>query len=227
MRLNWRRVRRYVGIAIAIALISWWGAIAIQLRNAASQPVDAYFVLGGSIRREIHVAQLLTRSPQIPVLISHGSPEPCIWIIFERENAPRDRVWLENCANNTFENFFFGVPILRQWQARHVKLITSQTHLPRAAWLAKIHLGARGIWVETEVAPEQGIPGNREHWLKTSLDITRSLAWTLISPLFQPHCPHKQVLAEVDMATWQAKGFKCEHQANINPEDYEENQVSP
>jgi len=213
--------KRYIGIAIAIALITWWSAIAIQLWNAASQPVDAYFVLGGSIRREIYVAQLLTRSPQIPVLISHGSPEPCIWIIFERENAPRDRVWLENCADNTFENFFFGVPILQQWQARHVKLITSQTHLPRAAWLAKIHLGARGIWVDTEIAPEQGIPGNQEHWLKTSLDVTRSLAWALISPLFSPRCSQTQILAEVDMATWQAQGFKCEHQANINPEDYE------
>jgi hypothetical protein len=218
--------KRYLAIAVSLGVVTWLVSLILHLAIAARQPVDAYFVLGGSIRREIHVAQLLQQSPHMPVLISQGSPEPCIWIIFEREDAPRDRVWLENCADSTFDNFWFGVPILKQWDVRHVKLITSQTHLPRAAWLAKIHLGARGIWVETEVAPERGIPGNQEFWLKTSLDITRSLAWALISPFFQPHCQKKVQLSHVNMETWYAKGFKCEHQAHINePEKY--NGITP
>lgn len=214
-------------VTIAIAVLTWWGAIAFQLVRGATQPVDGFLVLGGSIQREIYTAQLLQQFPDIPVLISHGSPEPCIWLIFERENAPRDRVWLENCADSTFENFYFSVPILRQWGVRHAKLITSQTHLPRAAWLAKIHLGMRGIWVETKVAPEQGIPGNQEHWLKTSLDVLRSLAWGLISPFFQPQCDRVILLNDLDMATWQAQGFKCEHQADIQPEDYENRIFAP
>ncbi|MEC4853231.1 MAG: hypothetical protein SAJ12_19800, partial [Jaaginema sp. PMC 1079.18] len=107
IRLGWRRSRQYLMVTIAIAVLTWWGAIAFQLVRGATQPVDGFLVLGGSIQREIYTAQLLQQFPDIPVLISHGSPEPCIWLIFERENAPRDRVWLENCADSTFENFYF------------------------------------------------------------------------------------------------------------------------
>lgn len=210
-----RKIAKFVGVSLGIFLSCWLLAIALRLRAASSEPVGAFFVLGGSIQREIYVAQLVKQSPQTPVLISRGSDDPCIWLIFQRENAPMERVRLEHCANNTFENFFFGVPLLRQWGVRKVKLITSQTHLPRAKWLAQIHFGARGIWVETAIAPERGIPGNRESRLKTSLDVTRSLLWAAVSPLVQPQCNDTISLPAVDMAAWRLSGFKCEYQAGL------------
>lgn len=225
--MNWRngtiaRRWRFIGLillsAVGIAIASWLFGIALHLRAAADRPVDAFFVLGGSVRREVYVAELAKQSPQTPILISHGSEDPCIWLIFQREKAPMDRVLLEHCARNTFSNFYFGAPILRQWGARKVKMITSQTHLPRARWMAQIVFGAQGIWVETDVAKETGVPGNYESWLKTTLDVTRSLIWAVASQFVQPKCPDTLRLVEVDMEMWRKQGFKCEHQANLDDE---------
>ncbi|MGK7873534.1 MAG: YdcF family protein [Xenococcaceae cyanobacterium] len=189
--------------------------ITVKLHFNASKPVDAFFVLGGSIRREIYVAQLAKQHSETPILISQGSDDPCIWLIFQREKASLERVWLERCADSTFGNFFFGVPILQHWGVHKVQLITSPTHLPRAKWLAQILLGAHGIWVEPEIVKEQGVPGNRESALKTGLDITRSLFWALLSQVIQPPCSNVTKLVDVDMQTWREEGFRCEHQGGV------------
>ncbi|WP_392530876.1 YdcF family protein [Nostoc sp. C117] len=196
-------------------LAAWLIFTTITLVFASSQPVDAFFVLGGSISRETYVVQQAKQYPQIPILISHGSPDPCIWLIFQRESVSLENVWLEKCANSTFENFYYGIPILRYWRVHKVKLITSPTHLPRAKWMAQILLGAHGIWVQTEIVQEFGIPGNHESWLKTGLDLTRSLLWAILSQIIQPQCSGIIKLAKVDLPDWQNRGFKCEHQGGL------------
>lgn len=103
-----------------------------KLPQNLRKPVDTFLVLGGSINREIYVAKLATQYPDTPILISHGSDDPCIFLIFQREQAPMEKVLLEKCAESTFENFFFSLPTLNKWNAHKVKLITSATHLPRA-----------------------------------------------------------------------------------------------
>ena len=193
----------------------WLAVTLTTLMFAAQGPVDAVLVLGGSICREVHVATLAKQFPNTPILISSGSADPCIRLIFERESAPIDRVWLEKCARSTFGNFVFSTPQLRQWNARKVRLVTSPTHLPRSRWLAQILLGSQGIWVNLDVIKEEGIPGNRESRIKTALDVVRSLGWAAISQFYAPTCHQTIPLAEVDMAAWQAKGFACEHQGNV------------
>jgi uncharacterized SAM-binding protein YcdF (DUF218 family) len=189
----------------------------MQVRSAALKSTDAVLVLGGSIRRELYVAGVVKQNPEIPVLISSGSKPPCIWLMFQRAEAPIDRVWLENCAQSTFGNFYFSIPILRKWNVHNVKLVTSPTHLPRAIWLAKILLGAHGIWVEPDIVSEQGVPGNRESWLKTSLDVSRSLLWAVVSQVYQPHCTQVEALSTVNLAEWQRRSFRCEHQSQLQP----------
>ncbi len=208
--------RRLVVLGMLLLVASWLIVMGVTLHQASALPTDAILVLGGSIRREIYVAEQVKSTPDIPVLISSGSPDPCIWLIFQRAQSPMGNIWLEKCAQSTFENFYFGMPILQRWQARHVKLITSQTHLPRALWLAQIILGAHGLWVELELAPEQGVPGNQESWLKTTVDVGRSLIWAGVSQLVQPRCDRVVPLSEVDMNRWQADGFKCEHQGRLD-----------
>jgi len=217
----WRKFRQQLQllqkIACGLCLIfgGWLIFTTITLLWASSMPVDAFFVLGGSIRREIYVTQITQKYPQVPVLISSGSKPPCIWLIFQREAAELQNVWLENCADSTFENFYYGIPILRQWGVHKVKLITSPTHLPRAKLMAQILFGAHGIWVEPDIVPEQGIPGNYESGLKTGLDVTRSLFWAVFSHIMQPQCSNVIRLAEVDMQAWQSRGFKCENQGGV------------
>ncbi|MUG99435.1 YdcF family protein [Scytonema sp. UIC 10036] len=212
---KWQFLQRLVfGLCLILATLLVFNTI--TLISASSKPVDAFFVLGGSIRREIYVAKLAKKYPQIPVLISRGSQDPCIWLIFQQEAADQiQNVWLEKCADSTFGNFYYGIPILRHWKVHKVKMITSPTHLPRAKWMAQIFFGAQGIWVETEVVQEQGVPGNQESWVKTGLDITRSLLWAGLSPIIQPQCFSVTQLAEVKMDVWQRQGFKCERQGNL------------
>jgi uncharacterized SAM-binding protein YcdF (DUF218 family) len=188
----------------------------ITLISASSKPVDAFFVLGGSIAREIHVAKLAQLHPDTPILISRGSPDPCILKIFQQQ-APAflSNVWLEKCAYSTFDNFYYGIPILHHWGVHKVKLVTSYTHLPRAKWMAQILLGAHGIWVEPEIIHEQGIPGNYESWPKTGLDVTRSLLWAVLSQIIQPPCSDVYRLVDVDFQTWSRWGYQCEHYVEI------------
>ncbi|NEP12491.1 MAG: YdcF family protein [Symploca sp. SIO2C1] len=219
---NWFRVvrrRHLLGLGsfcIALLLGAWLLNNTVKLQVAASGSVDAFLVLGGSISREIYVAQLVKQYPATKVLISQGSPDPCILLIFQREAAPIDHVWLEHCAESTFGNFYFNIPILRQWDVRKVKLITSPTHLPRAKWMAQILLGAQGIWVEVDTIDEQGIPGNQESLVKTGLDLTRSLIWAVLSQRIQPQCSQLKPLAAVNLEAWRKSDFKCEYQGKVD-----------
>ncbi len=218
-RLAQKRRRKFFNLlavaCLGIVLINLLFNLMVKLPANQDKSVDAIFVLGGSIRREIYAAQLAKEFPELPILISQGSKDPCIWRIFQREGAPFAKIWLENCANSTFDNFFFGVPILSRWGVHKVKLVTSGSHLPRAKWLGQIHLGSRGIAVELETVPEMGIPGNREFVWKTRLDVTRSLIWAVFSQLIGPPCFRVTNLAEVDLNAWNQTGFECEHQGGV------------
>lgn len=215
LKLRWRRFLITGILALTVFLLGWMLLLTVTLNFAASQPVDAFLVLGGSIRREMHVAQLRKQYPTVPILISHGSVDPCIWLIFKRENIPSQKVVLEKCANSTFGNFFYAIPILRQWKVHKVKVITSATHLPRAKWIGQILLGAQGIWVDTEIVEEKGIPANRESFLKTGLDVIRSLVWAVLSQIIQPKCSKLTPLIDVNMEYWNQQNFKCERQAYL------------
>ena len=211
---RWRFLQKFA-IGISLVVTIWLFFTTIAVFSASSQAVDAFFVLGGSIKREMYVAELAQKYPQIPILISSGSKDPCIWLIFQRQPAPMQNVWLEKCADSTFDNFYYSIPIFRQWGVRKVKLITSTTHLPRAKFMAQILLGAHRIWVEPDIIKEKGIPGNREYWWKTGLDITRSIFWAGFSQVIEPKCANFIQLSQVNLQQWKTRGFKCEHQGNV------------
>lgn len=187
----------------------------IKLPANATQPVDAILVLGGSIRREIYAAKLSRAYPNVPILISQGSLDPCILLIFRRERIHLEQVWLEKCASSTFDNYFYAIPILRQWGVHKVKLITSLSHLPRAEILGKIMLNTNGIALDLEISPEQGVPGNNEFLAKTILDISRTVLWAGASQFIQPSCTNVTQLSDIDLKTWRRQKFKCERQGNI------------
>lgn len=223
---------------VLLVMFSLWMTVTItQLYRHAQQPVDAILVLGGSIRREMYVAEYVaeqiaqpgredgqTRNQttassglhQVPILVSKGSKPPCIRILFERVAASLENVWLEDCAQSTFDNYRYSVPILSSWTTQHVKVVTSSTHLPRAQWLAQIILGSHGIWVDMDLVEETGVPGNVERPIKTGVDVMRSLLWAMVSQVYHPICNDVIPLASVNLARWEERGFKCEHQAQIN-----------
>ena len=213
-----RKILLLLLLPIATGLLIWLVGNTILLQSAAKAPVDAYLVLGGSIKREIYIANIAKQYPQTPILISSGSVDPCIVGLFQQKNVPLEKVWLEHCAKSTFGNLYFTLPILQKWGVQHIKLVTSPTHLPRAKWLAQIILGAHGIWVETNIIEEIGVPGNRESVLKTGLDVIRGLFWAVGSQIIEPKCADVVKLAQVDMTQWCQNGFKCERQAKLDSE---------
>ncbi len=205
-----RKLIPVLGLILIIWLgINWW-----RLQNAASGKVDAFLVLGGGIYREIYAAQVAIANPTIPILISQGSADPCIWMMFQLQQAPMEKIWLEKCARSTFDNFYFSIPTLKQWRVHKIKLITSQSHTPRALWMAKILLGSQGIWVEPEIIPDVVAPGNKEENWKTAIDLGRSVGWAVLSQFYHPLCEEIIPLKEVKFTDWQEMGFRCERRKN-------------
>lgn len=213
LRFNHRcKLTFYLTLGI---ILVWFLSLGIRLSLHSTHKIDAILVLGGSIQREMYLAQSIAERPTIPVLISGGSFPPCIRLVFDRYQAPVSNIWLESCARSTFGNFFYAIPILKSWQTHKVLVITSGNHAIRAIKLARILLGAQGIWVEWVTVTEPGIPGNTESYLKTGLDLFRSLIWAMISQIYHPTCSQVISLKSVDLTVWYSQGFHCEHQADL------------
>lgn len=203
-------------IATAIALIV--GPLTLTLNHHRQQPVDAIFVLGGSVRREMYLVETLPRGESVPVLISNGSSSPCARALYEREGRSPVGVYAEHCARSTFDNFTYGIPYFRQWHSHHVQILSSGDHVTRATWMGRLLLGAHGIWVDIIDVPEVGVPGNTEAWWKTSLDLVRSLVWVPLSFFVEPRCDRVDVLSRINLDRACLLGsLHCEHQAQLKP----------
>lgn len=212
MPRSWGRWIKFALLGVILLGLLGRGA---QLARAAIAPSNTYFVLGGSIQREIYVAEQLHQHPERQVLISSGSAEPCIRLIFERANAPLDQTWLENCARSTFGNLFYSLPWLKQQQVQNLRLVTSGNHRQRAEPMARLLLAAHGIWMVAEPVAEAGVPGNQESGLKTALDLGRTLLWAIASQVYSPQCDAIIPLEQVDLDAWQRQDYHCEHQGNL------------
>ncbi len=180
------------------------------------QQADAVLVIGGNPDSEIYAAQLHKCNPDIPILISGGQPEPCEWKLFQKVGAPTKNVWLEEEADNTFGNFYWAVPVLRQWNVRRVKVVDGESHLPRVTMLARILLGAKGIQSEFDILDDNDGRCRAETEIKTELDVTRSLAWAVASQIFEPRSTKLVALSAVDMKYWAQKGCACHPLYDIN-----------
>ncbi|MEO1209039.1 MAG: YdcF family protein [Cyanobacteria bacterium J06638_20] len=209
------KLLRWLLLSLLTLVFLWLATVGITLFRHSQQAPDAVLVLGGSITREIYVADRVALGESLPIVISRGSRPPCIRLLFERAAAPLDTTWLEDCAQSTFDNYRFSITILQQWQTHHVQVVTSASHLPRATWLARIMLGSHGIWPTMVRVPERGMPGNVETPVKTMLDVARSLAWAVVSQVHQSHCSVVIPLSSVDLAIWKREGFRCEHQGGL------------
>lgn len=211
-----QRPLRYVCLGLLLTVAIATLVTTNNLWRASKLPTDTYVVLGGSIRREMYMATVAsTWTKPVPILVSAGSADPCIRLLFEQAGASLQQVWLEHCAESTFGNFVYSVPLVERWGGRHITLVTSGSHTRRALTLARILFGARGIWIEPLIVSEKGIPGNQETVLKTTLDISRSLLWAVVAQVYKPDCNQVVALADVNLEQWRHQGFKCEHQAGI------------
>ncbi|NJK34578.1 MAG: YdcF family protein [Oscillatoriales cyanobacterium SM2_2_1] len=137
-------------------------------------PREAILVLGGSPGREQFAAEFARRHPDLPVIVSSGSPREYTLSVFARAGVARDRLFLDYRATDTVTNFTTALETLEKFQTTSVYVITDEFHMPRARTIGSIVLGSRGIrmqplTVTSSIAKEEPI--------KTLRDGVRSVVW--------------------------------------------------
>ena len=127
---------------------------------------DVIVILGGESRSRVDKAVELYRRGYAPrVLVTGRNEETLIVKRLVASGVPGNAIWLEPAAESTFENARFTAPILRQWNARTVLLVTSWFHSRRAAVVFE---GASEsidfLSIPTETATFEQI--TRDKWLR-------------------------------------------------------------
>ncbi|MUG91401.1 YdcF family protein [Scytonema sp. UIC 10036] len=173
-----KNLNKYRFLFINIAAIPFLVYSTILLRltiayHQAPRP-QAILTLGGSPDRPKFTAQFAQKHSSLDIWVSSGLPPERICPIFQAANISKNRIHLNYEAVDTVTNFTTLIDNLKRHEIRHLYLITSDFHMPRARAIATIVLGSQGITF-TPIA----VPTERptEAWLFTLLDSGRALFW--------------------------------------------------
>lgn len=170
-------VRKTAIVSAVGGMVLLLGSIALKLTitiHQAPQP-EAIIVLGGGTGREEAAAQLAKHDPELEVWVSSGDKPPQAgYAVFQAAGVTIERVHLDYRATDTVTNFTTLVAEFKQHDIRHLYLVTSDFHMPRATAIATLVLGSQGI-AFTPIA----VPSNRpkESMLRIVRDCARSLLW--------------------------------------------------
>lgn len=155
-------------------LISLWGYK--EVRHKFVQP-QAILVLGGStkkLEREKFTARFARKYPNLPILISGGSPNGATKQVFAKAGVDVKRLYLDHEAVDTVSNFTTLVDDLETRGIRSVYLITSKYHMGRAKVIGEIIFGSRGINFKPVPVPSR----KQSEPVATSIrDGARALLW--------------------------------------------------
>ena len=149
--------------------------IAIAIRH---QP-QAILVLGGDPKRDALAAKLALQNPQLKIWVSSRSKHENSSQIFSNAGIPPQRYFLDRRATDTVTNFTTLVEDFRQHQIKHLYLVTSDYHMPRARAIATIILSSRGIAFTPVTLVISRKQARDESTGKMLRDIVRSLIWIL------------------------------------------------
>lgn len=150
------------------------GLIPMRLAIAQWQapPPQMAVMLGGGSDREKFTAKFAQRHPHLTLWISTGTSEAPG--IFQAAKVPPERVVFDQRATDTVTNFTTVVSDLQQRSVRHVYVITSDFHLPRATAIATVVFGSQGIAFTPISVPSER---DSEPVYKTVRDVGRALLW--------------------------------------------------
>jgi uncharacterized SAM-binding protein YcdF (DUF218 family) len=132
--------------------------------------------LGGCVLRELEAAHLATHfAPPLHLYISSGD-------LPAEHNALallKNHITIDRTAVDTLTNFtsLYGQLIARG--TRHVTVVTSRHHMPRALAIARIVLGDAGIYVKEHVAVNSNYPSDPEPLWRVVRDVARAWLWVI------------------------------------------------
>lgn len=178
MKIIFKKLKKYRFLSVIISAIPFFVYSIIILRlsvtyHQAPRP-QAILMLGGSPVRPKFTAEFAQKYPSLDIWVSSGLLPEQVRPIFQAAKISEKRIHLDYEAVDTVTNFTTLVDDFKRLDIRHLYLITSDYHMPRAKAIATIVLGSQGI-AFTPVA----IPTERslEPWLFILLDSGRALFW--------------------------------------------------
>lgn len=173
--LVWKLVHLAGGGSCFVALFLA-STIAIRLSIAtryAPEP-EGILVLGGGTGREEFAAQFARNHSRLNIWVSSGR-YPDAPNIFKAAGFPEDQLNFGWYAEDTVGDFAHHVGALQDQNIRHVYLITSDYHMPRAKTIATIVFGSQGIAITPVPIPSKETES--WSWLRIARDTGRSILW--------------------------------------------------
>lgn len=172
-RYRFRQAVRWTCMVVSVPMVLYI-PVRLSLATLQAPNPEAILTLGGAKQREAFTAELAKNNPNLDVWISSGLSKKDAELIFRKAGVRFDRVHQDRMATDTVTNFTTMVDRLEQHNIKHVYLVTSDFHMPRAEAIATIVLGSRGIRYTTKAVPSQEI---EESPLRIMRDVVRSVVW--------------------------------------------------
>jgi len=180
MRRFDHRLKKYLILALTGLIIFHLLIIPVRLAIAkyqAPQP-QAILTLGAWTDREKAAAKIAHWNPSLEVWVSSGTPPELVQPIFRAAGVSNSRLHLDYCAVDTVTNFTTIIPAFQRRNIRHIYLITSEFHMPRAKAIATLILGSQGIAFTPISVPSEN--PKKETIFPIIRDLGRSLLWIFI-----------------------------------------------
>lgn len=137
---------------------------------------QAILTLGGGSAREEFTAEFAQKHPSLAIWVSSGTTPQTARQTFQTAGISARRVHLDRRAADTVTNFTSLVADFQKLGFRHIYLITSDFHMPRAKAIATIVLGSQGITFTPVTVPSKQAPESRWRILR---DVCRAVFWVV------------------------------------------------
>jgi uncharacterized SAM-binding protein YcdF (DUF218 family) len=178
MNIKWKKYWGFYCILLIILSFVLLVLVSIPVKIAIArfqQPIpQAILTLGGDTQREVFTAQFAKTHQYLPIWISTGSVPNVGRKIFQDAGILETQFHLDRRATDTVTNFTTLVEDFKKQHIKHLFLITSDFHLPRAKAIAFLVLGSQGIAFTPVSIPTDQQPESK---LKIARDITRAFIW--------------------------------------------------
>jgi uncharacterized SAM-binding protein YcdF (DUF218 family) len=170
--------RRFICLLVISIIAVLLSIIPLRLSIARWQQPQpqGILVLGGFHPREQLAAQLASLDRNLIIWVSSGGDERKTSKIFQDAGISSNRYYLDRRAKDTVTNFTTLIEDFHRHKIKHLFLITSEVHMPRAKSIAFVVLGSQGIaFTPVEVLSDNKLESKQ----KIYRDIARSFLWVL------------------------------------------------
>ncbi len=167
---------RFIGLAGFLFILLATIPIKLAIASYQAPKPQAILMLGGGSDREKFTASFAQNHPSLNIWVSSGVSCKQANKIFRKAGISKERVNLDYRAVDTVTNFTSLVKDFEKLNLKHLYIVTSEFHMPRAKAIATIVLGSHGITFTGVSVPSQEW---EESFLHISRDIFRSIFWII------------------------------------------------